>query len=165
MKKTFTTVLFLLITSHSWAQVTYKDRIEFELKDAYNQEKVIAFGADGLIMTSQNKEPIGDKTEWKYTAYDSSLKEIQTTKLLISKGYRSIETYNTDNSTHTLYKDRKGNYTLASVKAQSLETTEVSGNIPKKTRIHDMAIHKDYAFFNACTKKREKIKWQPMHLP
>ncbi len=157
-------LLFLFIsTSAAIGQVSYEKRIEFELKDGYENENIIEFGEDGFLMSSKNGESSGKEREWKYELFNADLQSVDTKTIMLPKKYRSDETYSTDERAHTLYKDRKGNYSLLTINVAPLSITKVEGQIPKKTFVEEMAILGDYAYFNTLVKKKPflfSINWK-----
>lgn len=163
MKYKLLIVLLFFTISSAIAQVSYNKRIEFELKDGYINEKIIEFGKDGFLICSENIESFGKESEWKYELFNSNLESVNTKKVLLNKKYRSVETYNTDKRTHTLYKDRKGNFSIVSVEATTLKVIKVDGMIPKKSSIREMAILGDFAFFNTSIKREAfllSVNWK-----
>lgn len=135
------------------AQISYDKRIEFELKDGYSNEKIIEFGKHGFIMSSRNEETTGKENEWKYEKYDSNLDLIGATSIFLNKKQYASQTFTNKERTHTLYKDKKGSFSLITLEASNLEVLEVKGFLPKKSWISDMLILGDYAFIKAATKR------------
>lgn len=149
-------LIFLVLFYSSFtiiAQISYEKRLEFELKDGYDNEEIFEFGEVGFLMCSQKEESSLGEIEWKYELFNSNLESVNSRSISISKKYYADETYRTDKRTHTLCRDRKGNFSIVSVEAASLEIAKVDGIVPKKSWIKEMVILGDYAFFNASIKK------------
>ena len=153
MKNKLLLALFIITSSSAIAQISNEKRIEFELKDGYDHEIIIEFGEDGFLVSSRNNEIAGNQAEWKYERFNSDLESVDSKTVLLSKKFYADETFNTEERTHTLYKDRKGRFSIVSVEASTLEITKVDGTVPKKSWIKEMAILGDYAFFNASIKR------------
>lgn len=153
MKNLLIFLLLIISFFSGTAQISYDGRIEFELKDGYENEEIIEFGETGFLMSSQRDESSFGETDWKYELFNSNLESVNSKSISISKKYYADETYHTDEWTHTLCRDRKGNFSIVSVEAASLEITKVDGIVPKKSWIKEMVILGDYAFFNASIKK------------
>jgi hypothetical protein len=58
MKSIILFISFLSAISVMAQIKTTENRIEIELKDGYNSEKVYEFGANGFVMTSQSDKPV-----------------------------------------------------------------------------------------------------------
>lgn len=153
MKKALIILLFNFLFFYVSAQISYDKRVEFELKDGFANEEIVEFGKIGFLMSSQKEESSLGDTEWKYELFDTNLESVNSKSISIKKKYYADETYHTDKRSHTLCRDRKGNYSIVSVEASSLEITKVDGIVPKKSWIKEMTILGDYAFFHASIKK------------
>lgn len=155
--------LLSFLTFSAKSQLSYENRIEFELKDGYSDEKIIEFGSEGFIMTSKESKSRGTKTTWKYDHYDSDLELINSEMVVLNSKFRSDETFTTDDHLHTLYKDRKGNFSIVSVQVYDLHITQVNGALPKRTYVSEMAVLGDFVFLKAFAKKHSfllSINWK-----
>lgn len=163
MKKTLLFVwLFTLIIS-GIAQISYQERLEFDLKDGYVDEKVIVFGETGFIISSRKSESSNHQNEWRYEQFDNTLQSVHAVSVLLNNKFYPNATYTNDQRTHTIYEGRKGNYSIVSVEASSLEVTKVNFVLPKKADITEMAILGDYAFLKATIKKTSflySVNWK-----
>lgn len=163
MKKLVIVNLFILFSIICNSQISYEKRLEIELHDDYFGEETFEFGKMGFIMSSRGDEKVNNQSEWKYDLYSTELELQKTEKVLLNKKYGLDETFKTDESLHTLYKDRKGNYAIVSVDVANFKITQVEGKVPKKSWIKDMAILGDYAYFNALMKKEPvllSVNWK-----
>ena len=157
MKSFFLFTFFIFSSILSIAQIEFEKRLEFELKDGYSGEKIIAFGENGFLLRSVSDEVIDGKSEWKYDLYNTNLELEKTHSIHLHKKYYADESYNTDERMHTLFKTSKGMYTLISIDAATLKETKVEGQLPKKTWVKEMAIIGDYAYFHASMKKSKYL--------
>ncbi len=147
--------IFLLLSylCHvSLGQVSYENRLEIELKDEYENEKVHEFAEKGFLISAVNSKSKGKEDEWKFESFDTDLKAIDEKHLFINDDLRLDETVSTQVRLHALFKDKKGNYELLSIDAGGLAHERVSGSFMKKAYVRDMAVLGDYAFFNASIK-------------
>ncbi len=149
-------LIFLALSSLSAllvAQITYQKRLEFELKDEYTGEKITAFGKQGFIMTASRYHSTIKQTEWKYDLYNTQLEQIDTRGVFLPKKMGLDETYSDEERIHRLFKDKLGNFSIVTIEAATLAETIVEGQVPKKSRITEMAILGDYAIFKASIKR------------
>ena len=167
MKKNTLFFLLLLGNISAFTQVSFEKRIEFELKDGYDSERIMEFGKDGFIMCSRNKTQKEGQTEWKYELYDTDLLLKATRSVLINQKYfvRNEEDFsfsNTENN-FTLYRNNKGKYSLVVVNASTLKISKVDGVLPKKIRAYKMVALGNFVFINAAMKKEAmliSINWK-----
>lgn len=153
MKKNllFVSLFALMVTGIS--QISYEERIEFELKDGYSDEKIIVFGELGFIMTSKNKEDVGEKQEWKYEQFSTNIESINTVNILINKKYSPYANFTDVFNTYTFFQDRKGHYSLVAVEASSLNYSIINGVLPPKSNVLGMSVLGDFAFLKLIIKK------------
>lgn len=163
MKKLLLGLLMLLAVQCMKAQTTFEKRIEFELKDGYTGEEVMEFGEDGMIVRSYSEKSTDGQTEWKYDRYDNKLDLVDTKSVFLDRKYYASVTYNTKSRSHTLYRDKSGNYSMVTVEAGSMEVTKVRGMLPKSLYIGDMVVLGDFAYFYGSLKKAAylvSINWK-----
>lgn len=162
-KAFFLVALLFFFNSTIDAQVSYENRIEIELKDGYTTHDLYEFGKTGFILFSEKDKSQNEETEWKFEKFDSDLKRVEETEIYLSKKQSLDESFTDDERLYIFCKDRKGNFSLVTVDANSLETNTVEGFLPKKSIIKDMAIFGDYAVFNASIKRSPflySINWK-----
>lgn len=152
MKNTLLFVLLFTITISGISQISYKKRIELELKDGYSNEKIYEFGKNGFILKSLKDIKEGNEQEWKYELYNTDLESVKSESIMLHKRLSVDETFADEEHIHTLYKGRKGNFSIVSVTAANLEIHKVDGVIPKKSRISEMAVLGDFAYFRSTIK-------------
>ncbi len=155
------TVLLLIISLYMTvtvkSQISYENRVEFELKDGYSNEQIFEFGKSGFIISSVNEKSTDNETEWKFEKYDINLKPVKSQSVLLNNKLSIDETFTNKERMHSLFKDRKGNFALLTIDALNLEVTKVEGYLPSKTFITDMTILGDFAFLNTKIKKSPVI--------
>lgn len=145
------------------AQISYEKRIEFELNDDYDREIITEFGEAGFLISSLKEGSSKGKNEWKYERYDTNLELVQTEKVLLDDRLDRDLVFDHEDRTHSLYKDKKGNYTIVTVEAADLEVTKVEGILPKKMFLREMTVLGDYAFVTASRKNTSvlfSINWK-----
>lgn len=154
MKKIYLILIInLFIFNSAKSQISYEDRIEIDLKDGYSNERIYEFGKHGFIMSSKNKKTTKNKTEWKFEKYNTELKLTKTKKVLLDKKIEVDEIFNNKKRLHTFFKDNKGNFSIVTIDPSDMKLTQVNGTLPKKTKVRDMSILGDNAFFSTSIKK------------
>lgn len=152
-------VIFLLFcfTSQSQTDLVYEKRIEFELEDDYEEESILEFGALGFVVQSMNRKISKTDNVWRYELFNTDLEKVKEKKIKLDNGFWLDEVFIAKDMIYTLFSDKKGNYTILSLNPATLEYDKTMGVVPKKSRITDMAILGDYAFFNAKIKKESLL--------
>lgn len=145
-------LLFISICclSVSFAQLSTEKRIEFELKDGYQNENVYEFGDKGFLLIARSqKSDENREVAYKIERYDADLNMAQTNEINIDKSFSIDETYRDDSHIYQLYKNRKGEYSIVKIDAANLEYKSIEGEFPSKTYVKDMAILGDFAYLTA----------------
>ncbi len=145
------TLLFLSSLS-AIAQISYEKRVELELEDGYTGEQINDFGKTGFIVSTRKISNEGNQTEWKFDLYNSELEQRDVKRILLHKKQYRDESFSNEERLHSLFKDRKGNFTLLSIEAKNMKVSQVEGQIPKKAYLKGMAVLGDYAYFRGYLK-------------
>lgn len=158
MKKTIyyflaASFVFLCFSQTLSAQVRFENRLELELRDLYDSEKVIEFGEKGFMLRARASIKGGDEREWRFRFFNANLEETKSKRIYLNKKMWLDESFATEDRLHMIFKDRKGNYALITVEAESLEVIQIEGELTEKTYISDMAIMGEIAYFQARVKK------------
>jgi len=146
-------LLSFLFVSNAFGQVEYLKRIEIELDNNYSSETLIEFNEKGIILQSKKEGKEGGNEEWKFEKYNTDLKKVGSKKILMDKKFFLDETFSNDDRHFALFKDRKSKFILSSLDVKTMDLTKTEGNLPKKSRITNMAVLGDYAYFKAYIKK------------
>lgn len=152
-----TIIFYLLITANSWAQVSYEERIEFELKEGFDTDFIIPQGQSGFLIIAENKDSKGKKTEWLYEYYNNQLKQEESFSIQIDKKFNSIDSYNNNEATYTLYKNKKGEFEIITAQKESNLLDRTKGKLPKKFLLNDMFVLHEYAYLTGTLKRSPAV--------
>ena len=152
MKTLFSLVSCILLSLLSFSQVEQSERIEFELKDGYSNEKITPLGKNGALLKA--KKTINGVKTWKYTLYNNQLKELASQSIAIDKNKYFDENFSDESTDITFFKSRKGTYTIAIFNAETNKIRTLDGVLPKKCWVKDMAVSNNKAYFSAQIKKQ-----------
>lgn len=151
-------ILFvLMLTGNLFGQVSSEKRVEIELKDNYENEHIIEFGSEGLVLFAENSEAEKGTSEWKYDLYDTDLTLQKSVTVKLDKNLYPTETEAGDDAIYSFYKDYKGNYTLVTVKIPSMEVVKKSGQLPKGMWLDNMKVSGEMVYLQATVKKDKSI--------
>lgn len=161
--KTLALIFVLVISLSAMSQISYDKRLEFNLNDGYDKEKIYEFGEKGFVMTSVGDVVSFSDRYYRYELFDKNLELFKSDSVLLDKKLRADETVSTKDYLHTFYKDAKGNFSLVSISADDLAVVKVDGELPKKVYVSDMAVLGDYAYFKSNIKRTPylfSINWK-----
>jgi hypothetical protein len=133
------------------AQLQFEKRIEFELKNGYENETVYKSSLGYFVMESTADKKINDQLEIKYDLYDSLLQLNKTVSVNIPGSMRFSEMYNNDEYIYNIYKN-KHEFNIIGIRIKDLNISKTAGIMPPKTRIQDMKVLGSSAWFYAYIK-------------
>jgi hypothetical protein len=151
--RTFIAICLLIAAQCINAQTTFEKRLEFDLKDGYENETIFEFGKDGILLRSSSEEgDDNDMIEYKYDKYNTNLELVSTKSEKLEYDLDLDMSRTTKTSVHTFLKDKRGNYAILSANPATMEITTVKGVLPKNVYTLDMAILGDYAYITGTMK-------------
>lgn len=154
MKKWVLLVSVYLILFSGISQISYDERVEFELKDGYSDEVINLFGENGFIISSKKDYSDGkDIEEWKFEKFLNNLKSDQSVKVILDEDLEPRAKFTNNERIHTIYTDRKFNFAVISVDAATMEITKVFGKLPKKFYVFEMVVLGDYVIIKGILKR------------
>ncbi|NQY66938.1 MAG: hypothetical protein HRT72_04345 [Flavobacteriales bacterium] len=155
--------ILLSFSLESTSQITDKGRIEIEVERGYIGAHLVELEENGFVIISENVIPSRRNSEWNYNSYNTNLEYTQNTKLVLPRKQEKVEAHYKKDYYHSLFKDQRGNYTLASFNATTNDITNVNGVLPRKTNMKAMTVSGDKAFFIAQLKKEQflfSVDWR-----
>ncbi len=154
MKKKLIVLMFIhfLITSLI-AQVETVERIEFELKEGYENHQLAQFKENGILFYSRKAGKKSEPEEWKIEQYSNTLKLKNTETITIPEDQYLSESYTNDSDLYLFFASKKGAYSFYRINAKTLRVKKVLGELPPKTYVFKINILGNVAFFNASMKK------------
>ncbi len=147
MKITFTLFLSLMLLQLS-AQISTEKRLELELNDDYNNEKIYEFGKKGFLIFAQSDTKEDKQYRWKYDHYSVDLSKEKNVEILLPKNYRLEETFRTEDKIYQLFKD-KGDFKIISMDIATLQYETVEVELEKKTFVSSLAVLNNIAYMTA----------------
>lgn len=154
MKKLFLFCVVFLILFSGFSQISYEDRVEFELRDGYSNEVINLFGENGFIISSKKDyTDAKDLEEWKFEKFSNNFESNQSVKILLDEDLEPRANFTNSDRLHTIYTDRKFNFAVLSVDAATMEVTKVFGKLPKKFYVFEMVVLGDYLIIKGILKR------------
>jgi len=136
-----------IFTLFASAQVSNVDRIEIDLKDDYYGETVHEFGKNGFILSAIHDDKPSKEKIWKFDAYSTDLKLINSTLVSIESEFKSDETFRSESSLYELLKGRRGAYKILSFEVETQKYTITDFELEKKMYVTEMKVFNNFAYF------------------
>jgi len=153
-KKAVYTALCISFSLTASAQMNLENRIEFELKNGFSNEKIYKSPNKFFVIESRADKKEQNKLEIKYDLYDGNLKAIKSASVFITAGMYEAVHYNDDSCVYKLYRNIKREFLLSKVRIDDLKTTVQEGNLPKGIYLKDMKVVGTKAWFESTIKKK-----------
>ena len=139
------------------AQVENENRIEFELREGYEDHRLAKFGKKGVIMYSRQSEREGMMAVWKLERFDTNLKLDKDIELRVRANQVLDEAFENETELYLFFKSNRGEYTLFIVDPLTLQARQFEGEFPPKTRLYDLKIRGNMAYFDAIVQKNPAV--------
>ncbi|TAE61048.1 MAG: hypothetical protein EAZ89_00935 [Bacteroidetes bacterium] len=136
----------LLLCIGAEAQVSYEKRLEIELQDGYQNEKIHTFEGYGLLLSAEATDPASDWLTWKYDLYNTDLEKVKSATVKVSAYFRMEQQVTSEHHIHTLF-HRKNHFVISSIDVNTMEEHKVSGKLPHGKELYNMSVAGDKAYF------------------
>ncbi len=157
MQQIFIILVGLFLLSFPIHSQEYVKRIETNLVDDFNRESFLEFGEKGLIIQSRRSDYVDGKEEWVFQKYDTELEKTESSSCLIGKKYNRVYSTQTDDRAFILFIDKKEKFVLGNIGIEDMVYSEVSGELPNKSRITELVVLGDYIYTKAFIKKEPVV--------
>lgn len=139
------------------SQVEQINRIEFELKEGYDDHELAKFGKNGILIYARQDKSDAGVYKWKIERYSEDLELTKTEFFSIPKGQDLDETFENKEYLYLFFKSKQGEYTLVEIKASNLDVSTKEGKLPKNLSPSDIYIIDNTAFVTLYAKKEKAI--------
>lgn len=166
MKAFLLTLAIILSYSILPAQVVFEERLEIEKDIFADEEHVNVFGEKGFIITAKVHQHRQQEHRLKYAFFNKDLELEHTLIYPLDKKYfpqRNLleeylaRSFETDNTLHQVYKNRKGEFAIITVNVDNQEIDKVEGTFPKRSVLKNMLVFGDYAYLHLEHKKLHQL--------
>jgi hypothetical protein len=153
--KTLIFLFSLLSTITVIAQIkTTENRIEIELKDGYNSEKVYEFGENGFVMTSQSDKPVNGVVELRFQRFSTDLAFIDEQIFEWPKGYTESQSFMEDEVLYKLITNRFGNYSILQYNIKTGGLSQIDGDLEHSLSIQFFEVANGHAVMAGYYKRK-----------
>ncbi|MDW7690302.1 hypothetical protein R9C00_23935 [Flammeovirgaceae bacterium SG7u.111] len=163
MKNLILYIVVFTLPLVGFSQVSYEERIEHKLKEGYEDHRIFPLGKNGFVARTKASSRLENLREWKFDFYDTNLTQVKSKQIDIHHKYLAAETLVLGQHIHTLFKTKKGQFTVVSINISTMETFTVEGMVTKEAGINEMAVLGDFAYFKTRIKKHPylfSINWK-----
>tara|TARA_B100001109_G_C18861111_1_gene474021 strand:- start:2406 stop:3938 length:1533 start_codon:yes stop_codon:yes gene_type:complete len=134
-------------------QITYEERIEFELKDGFDADFIIPQGKAGFLLITEDQKSKGKETNWEYRFYNNQLKEEEVKRLSIDKKFSSFNSFQHQEASYTFFKNKKGEFEIIISEKSDNSISRTKGSIPKKFEVGSFYVLNEFAYLSGKIKK------------
>jgi hypothetical protein len=133
---------------------TTENRIEIELKDGYNSEKVYEFGVNGFVMTSQSDKPVDGAIEYRFQRYSTDL--LFTDEYIFSwpKGFVETKSFIEGDVLFKLIMNRFGKYSILQYNIKTGGLTQIDGDLEHSISVQFFEVANGHALIAGYYKRK-----------
>jgi len=151
-------LLALLSSMSVIAQIkTTENRIEIELKDGYNSEKVYEFGSNGFVMTSQSDKPINGVVELRFQRFSTDLAFVDEQIFEWPKGYTESQSFIEDDVLYKLITNRFGKFSILQYNIKTGNLSQIDGDLEHSLSIQFFEVANGHAMIAGYYKKKSTM--------
>ena len=148
-----TAILYFSNINPISSQITYEERIEFELKDGFDADFIIPQGKAGFLLITEDQKSKGKETNWEYRFYNNQLKEEEVKRLSIDKKFSSFNSFQHQEASYTFFKNKKGEFEIIISEKSDNSISRTKGRIPKKFGVGSFYVLNEFAYLSGKIKK------------
>ena len=151
--------LFTLLSSVTViAQIkTSENRIEIELKDGYNSEKVYEFGRNGFVMTSQSDKPVDGAIEYRFQRYSTDLTFTDEYLFSWPKGFVETKSFIEGDVLYKLIMNRFGKYSILQYNIKTGGLTQMDGDLEHSISVQFFEVANGHALLAGYYQRKWSI--------
>jgi hypothetical protein len=159
MRTTLLAALLLFICqSKFYSQIKTENRIEFELKEGYENFDLHEFGEYGILVFYRAEKAQGGMIEWKVDHYSTDLKLIDSKEFKVTDDFYLRKSEADKDFLYLLFSSRKGPIQLVQIGAESLKQKSYTFETPSKAYSYEFLLNEDMAYMAFTSKKALTLK-------
>lgn len=157
MKKLTLCILFAMtfVILPVFAQVT--GRLEYALKDSYDNELVFPMGKEGVLVQSFARESNNKLRYFKSEYYSTDLNLLATDSVLIDKSMYYYSDSRSGNINYTILREKGGDFTIISYNVETKKLSKFDGEYGRRGSMRDITVENGKAVFSSTEKKLDRI--------
>jgi len=157
LKKTIAVSIFALLATVCMAQIKPEVRMETELKNGFNNEKIYKSTNGFFVIQAEEEKPGKLPKEIRYELFDKALKSVKLASVYVPVTMKTGVEFNDDNRIYKLFVDKSAAFVLYTITIDGLKIDSVKGNLPRNVILQDMKIVNSKAWLQARQKNKTCI--------
>src|SRR3989338_1318490 len=150
-------LLFLLLPVMDVSgQIEAGKRLEFELREGYENFDLAQFRENGILVFYHAEKSVKDNLTWKVDHYSTDLEIVDSKEIIISEDYRLQKTVQDDLYLYLFFLHHSDEYLFVRVNSKTLEVERMEGLLPEKTFSKEITVI-DNKVIVYCTSKKSKM--------
>lgn len=148
--------LFLLSIGIIYSQENQK-RMEFDLKDDFENEIVFPLGENGLLLQSFNVDSKKGQIEFKNDFYTNDFKLAKTELINVKERTSYVDSYSENGINYTLIRNKRDYFSIIKSDSKNLACSKVEGEYSDDASMLTMKVYDNKAIFKSVEDNLDKI--------
>jgi len=145
-----------LNTYTSFAQ-TGTDRLELDLKDDFENQKVLALQEKGLLIQSTATKATKGQLEIKNDFYDTNLNLLKSESMFVKERTQIIDSYQNNGVNYSLIRNRRDYVAILTSDINTKSVKKVESKYTDEGTLTEMKVYNGKAIFKSEVNKQNKI--------
>lgn len=155
--KNYFVVLLSFLSFHYLHAQTLNTRIEFDMRDNFENEVVLPMGEAGLLVQSFGNDAEDGQIEFKSDFFSTDLKLITSTSLRVKKHVEFGANCTLDGVNYTLLRNNHDYFAIIKSIQSTGECTKIEGEYEHDASLDGMKVFDTKAIFHSVEGKTDKI--------
>lgn len=146
----------LLINTLSFSQNSV-NRIEFDLKNDYENHIALPLKENGVLIQSTATKPSKGQLEIKNEFYDTDFKLVKSASVLVKDRTEIIDSYQQNSINYSLIRNKRDYVAIVISDAATNTIKKVESEYTDEGTLTDMKVHNNKAIFKSVIRNQSKI--------
>lgn len=133
------------------------DRLEFDLKEDYENQKVFSLQEKGLLIQSTATKASKGQLEVKNDFYDTSLNLLKTESMFVKDRTNIIDSYQKNGINYSLIRNKRDYVAIVISDINNQSVKKIESEYTDEGTLADMKVYNDKAIFKSVAHKENKI--------
>lgn len=133
------------------------DRLEFDLKEDYENQKVFSLQEKGLLIQSTGTKASKGQIEVKNEFYDTNLNLITSESMFVKERTNIIDSYQKNGINYSLIRNRRDYVAIVISDINNKSVTKIESEYTDEGTLTEMKVYNDKAIFKSEVHKQNKI--------
>lgn len=133
------------------------DRLEFDLKEDYENQKVFSLQEKGLLIQSTATKASKGQLEVKNDFYDTNLNLLTSESMFVKERTDIIDSYQTNGINYSLIRNKRDYVAIVIADINNKSVRKIESEYTDEGTLTEMKVYNDKAIFKSVVHKQNKI--------